>query len=450
MKNAIRLLLIATVFSGCCGQKLLQRYAKLDRIPPKNDTVTNGPEVYVSARDVPVPPTPNPFVLTDHGQAAYIAALSAKTNNLTDFQSNLFPDLSDYVKTPSSIDDRVFTKRLLLTVLNHTPFEADRITKVSIRIFLNTNVSNLKIETFDKITTQYQTVDLGTVNQADALSGTASASYGLTGPSTSVAGGSTSTTTNNPDGSVVTTTPVTTTGTATGPAYGIGVSGTASRTTTSQVDYQSRFIALTGYFKNDSLVFDEESQIGLNLTGNIVSDIKFKFTDKGTSKTMTYSVGNLTTDATINPRDKVKIKAVPVYESSLPDKLELPVSYEITVRHVINDKGRMTVPESDDEIAYYTVAGTTKANMVLVTRDDLTVKKWLIGKGNVTLKINDTILGTSGTMLFTSYDNCASFLRWLRKTPLIVGGIKCGDYEFVTSDGSSLASLIAAAQVSQL
>jgi len=405
--------------------------------------------VYASARDIPATAQPNPFVLTDHGQAAYITALGAKTNTLKDFQANLFPDMSDYAQAPSSIDDRVFTKRLLLTVLNHTPYEADRITKVSIRIFLNTNVSNLKIETFDKITTQYQTVDLGTVNQADALSATASASYGLTGPSSSVAGGSTSATTNNPNGSVVTTTPVTT-GTATGAAYGVGVSGTASRTTTSQVDYQNRFIALTGYFKNDSLVFDEESQMGLNLTGNIVSDVKFKFTDKGTTQTKTYVAGNLMNDAVVNAPDKIKIKVVPVYEASLADKLDLPVSYEITVRHVINDKGRQTIPESDDEIAYYIIAGTTTTNMTLVTRSDLTVKKWYIGWGNATLNIKDTILGTSGTMLFTSYDNCAAFLRWLRRTPLVAGTIQSGDYKFITSDGSGLATLIANGDIQQL
>lgn len=449
MKNTIGILIIASLLSAGCSQKFLQRYAKLDKVPPKNDTVINGPAVYASARDIPAPGQPNPFALTDHGQAAYFAALGAKTNTMKDFQANLFPDMTDYIKAPSSIDDRVFTKRLLLTVLNHTPYEADRITKVSIRIFLNTNVSNLKIETFDKITTQYQTVDLGTVNQADALSATASASYGLTGPSTSVAGGSNSTTTNNADGSVVTTTPVTTTGTATGPTYGIGVNGTASRTTTSQVDYQNRFIALTGYFKNDSLVFDEESQMGLNLTGNIVSDIKFKFTDKGTTKTMTYAVGNLMNDAAVNTPDKIKIKAVPVYEASLADKLELPVSYEITVRHVRNDKGRQTIPESDDEIAYYTIVGTTKANMTLVTRDDLTVKKWYIASGNVSLNIKDTILGTSGVMLFTSYDSCASFLRWLRRTPLVAGGIQSGDYKFTPANGD-LVALIANGTVTQL
>ncbi|MDB5141081.1 MAG: hypothetical protein JWR12_2997 [Mucilaginibacter sp.] len=437
MRKSVKLLLLLPFISACCSQKLTQRYAKLIAPAVKNDTVTTGIEVYASARDAPAAaPVANQYVLTDHGQAAYISAVAQKAKDLDELQANIFPDVSGLDKGPSSVDNTVFTKRLLMTVLSHTPYEADRITKLSIRIGLNTSVSGLKILTFDKITTEYQTIDLGTINQANAFTAGATASYGLTNTGTSsTAGGTTTNTVTNPDGSVVATTnPVTTTGTSVSPTFGAGLSATYSNTTTEQVDLKNRYIALTGYIKNDSLVFDEESVTGVNLTGNIVSDIKFKFVNR--APTRTYSVSNLSKNGKQLGPDAIKIKVLPVLEASLPGELKLPVTYTITVRHVINPAGRKTVAESDDEISYFTVSKSTTTDLTLVNKEELTVKKWYIAADTNSLNIVDSITGDGGVMFFTSYDNAISFFKWLKRTPLDkTGGLTAGDYKFVGALG---------------
>jgi len=428
------------IIASGCSPKLTQRYEKL--LPPvtnDNSDVTSGIEIYAAARDVPGAVVVNQYNLTDHGQAAYINALSAlKPKDADALQANLFPDVSGLDKGPSSIDNTTFTKRLLFTVLSHTPYEADRITKLSIKVHLNPKVTNVKVLTFDKITTEYQTVDLGGISQTGALNLGATANYGVAGKiTTGTAGGTTSTTVTNPDGSsVVTGLPSTTTGSELDPSFGVGLSASYSNSTTQTVNLKNRYIALTGYIKDDVLTFDEESITGVNLTGNILSDIKFKITDK--SDTYTYSVSNLTTDGKPTDPDKIKVKVVPVYEPGIKGPLTMTVDYDITVRHVINEDGRKTISESDDEIAYYTISKkSTAVDLTLENRDDLVVKKWFIGIGTNALKVTDLVTLDSGIMYFTSYDNCLAFFRWLKKVKFDPKtGLISGDYQFVPTSGT--------------
>jgi hypothetical protein len=446
MKKKIGMLFILALCTGCASQKFTRRYAQLDDPAPINPEVTKGIEVIATARDVPQPTVAaNKYVLTDHGQAAYIQAIAAKAGNIDDIQGNLFPDVSGLDKGPSSIDNTIFTKRLLLTVLNRSSYEADRITKLTVKIKLNTNITGLKILTFDKITTEYQTVDLGTINQANAFSATASASYGLTGPTGSTAGGTTSNTTTSPDGSsVVTTTPVTTTST-TGPTLGASLGATYSNTTTEQVDLKNRYVALTGYIDGDYLVFEEESVSGVNLTGNIISDIKFEFSGK--ESTNAYSVSNLEKAGAPISSDKIKVKVVPVFETTLVGALQLPVEYSFTVRHIINEKGQRTISEADDEIGYYKDKKNVATNMTLVSNKELSVKKWEIGDGVNALNIGDKISGITGVMYFTSYDSCLSFYKWLKKSVADPHtDFSKGDYDYSPSNGK-LTDFIKTAKV---
>ena len=439
-KLALYLTVFSISFYGCGNQKLLQRYSELSKPNLNNDSsVTKGIEIYASARDIQVPTISNQYVLTDHGQAAYINALSAlKPKDFDALQSNLFPDVSGAEKAPSNIDNTTFSKRLLFTVLNNSPYQADRITKLSIKVHLQPSNSNIKILTFDKIITEYQTVDLGSINLSNSLTLGASANYGITGKTTSsTIGNSSTTTTLNSDGSsVVSTNPLTTTGSELDPALVAGLSATYTHTYAEQANIKNRYIALTGYIKDDVLTFDEESISGVNLTGNIISDIKFKITTK--SDIYTYNASGLITDSKPSTPEKVKIKAIPVYEAALPGELSLPVDYELTIRHVLNTKGQKTFAEGDDKVSFYTKKGSTSTNLMLENRDDLKVKKWFIAINTNTLNIVDTILGKSpGIMYFTSYDACVAFFRWLKKVlPQNSDDLIIGDYKLLPTSGT--------------
>jgi|GEM_PF-2924350 len=449
MKHLLFLFFILIVLSSCSSQKPLQRYHSIELSPRPNNLVTDGIQVFATAREASQAPSnpSSPYVLSDHGQAAYISALALmiKDKDIDAFQDNLFPDLSDLDKVPSQIDNTVFTKRLLLTLVSNTPYEADRITKVNIRIPLNSNITSLKILNWDKITTDFETIDLGTINQANSLTLAGNLGYSQTGPSSSIVGASSSNTINNPNGSTVNTSPVTNSG-LTGPSLGAGLNGSYSNTTTSQVNYKNRYIALTGYFRNDSLEFDEQSVLGVNLAGNILSDIKFTFQRR--SSLTTYLVSNLRKGGKILGLDKISIKQIPVFEPSLPDDLQLPIDYIFTVRHVLNEDGKKTVPEYDDDIAYYTVQKRVNANLTLVSKQEMTVRKWTIRDKSNTLRIKDKYLGTSGYMFFASLDNAKAFLRWLKQIPLDKNGhLSTTDYEF-TEDTGHLKAFIDSATVS--
>jgi hypothetical protein len=440
-KQILQIIAVSIVLSGCCGTKLTQRYRKLTPLEDKDKPadVTSGITINSAARDVPAAIVANQYVLTDHGQAAYINALSAlKPKNADELQSNLFPDVSGLDKGPSSIDNTMFTKRLLFTVLSNTPYESDRITKLAIHVHLDSKVTKIKILNFDKITTEYQTVDLGTINQSNALTLGATANYGVAGKiTTGNTGNTTSTTVVNPDGStVVTGNPSTTSGSEIDPSFGVGLSASYNRSTSETVNLKNRYISLTGYIKDDVLTFEEESITGVNLTGNILSDIKFKITDKTT--TYAYSVSNLTTENKLSDPDKIKIKVIPVFTPTTIGALNLKVDYDYTVRHVINENGRKTFSESDDDISYYSITTKDKpVDMSLENRDDLIVKTWFIGIKSNALQVKDIVSGKdAGNMFFTSYDNCVSFFRYLKKVKLTNGKLICGDYEFSASTGT--------------
>lgn len=445
MAKKICYFVILLIIGSCTNPKLTLRYKKLVNDPPVNAEVTNGIEIFASARDIQIAaPQTSQYVLTDHGQAAYINAVATKAKDLDELQSNLFPDVSGFDKAPSVIDNTSFTKRLLLTVLNKTPYEADRITKVSIKIDLNTNVSNLKILTFDKIITEYQTVDLGSINLSNTLNMGATASYGIAGKVSGSTGGGTSiTTVNNDNGNIVTGSPVTTNGVEIDPSIGVGVSAAYNRSYAEQINLKDRYIALTGYMKGDSLTFDEESVTGVNLTGNILSDIKFRFTNF--ANTRSYNVSDLTSNGKLQDANKIKIKVLSVFEPTIPNDLKLKVNYDITIRHVINKKGQRSNTESDDKIAYYNVKKSTIMDITLVTKDELSIKKWCITDGTNDLQITDLISNRTGVMYFTSYDNCVSFYRWLKKSTLEKELIS-NDYKLSSSAGD-LNNLIGKATI---
>ncbi|MBK9513137.1 MAG: hypothetical protein IPO05_05795 [Flavobacteriales bacterium] len=112
------------------------------------------------------PSTKDVTNLAEDGQQAYVQAMAEHAKSAEELAGHMaLPFKRGSAAT--ILDMTTFKKKIVFSIVHHSSDPADRIAELKIRLAL-TNDSMYEFLTWDKIVTQYSTVELGTI----ALSGT--------------------------------------------------------------------------------------------------------------------------------------------------------------------------------------------------------------------------------------------------------------------------------------
>ncbi|MCU0469505.1 MAG: hypothetical protein MUF58_12975 [Arcicella sp.] len=363
--NILILLAIAFLLNACSySGRLTRRYAGMT--PIKIDTIGKciGINSYVIEKEKPAaPPKKTIFDLTSEAQKELIKQIGINETLSTSIIKNVASSLS-LPSTPNTsnlniVDMTVFTKTLVITTKNLLHFPANRISKMNINLKFD---DRIKLLSCNKLTTDYQSIDIGKLNYSNSNSAelTGNLSSGLT----SVAG-STGSLANEMTNTLINGTNVTNTGnnvskntngnTSTNTETGVNTQGltgklSASRSFAEEVWLKQRIVTLSASITNNTLSLYQDGISGVDLTGNIITDIVF---DGNSAKqdvvTDTYfSIGDLTNNNVFNDAAKLKITETIVSYFNFTEDITATISFNADYRHVIS--GDNTITESDDKI----------------------------------------------------------------------------------------------------
>ena len=376
--------------------ELTKRYKSF--ILSENDSIIKKyieVNAYLIEKDKVEKPKPKTiFDLSPQGQAALIREISYKETGTDKLLAALKNNLSS--KTTNSddiIDDSQFERRIVLSIKNTSHIPADRIQRITITLFIDTIV---QMKSCDKLTTAYQTLDLGKTNytstQNAEITGNASIGAGRTG--STVSNNDTIHTTSN---------------------SGAGFSGklSATHTYSEEVLLKQRIVALNSSLTDNTLSFYQESIAGIDLTGNTLIDITFRIKD--VESAITYAFLNLVKNDTINDSSKIEVNETKLIYPNLKKDVKADVKFEADYRKVT--KHDETISESDDSVILY-YGKATNSQVLLIPKNLLKPNLYILASANdkdkMPVQIKNPASITSGDLLFNSYDEARDFLLWLK------------------------------------
>ncbi len=416
---------IAIVLASCCVAKstLTKRYKSIKLIE-NNDTI--GKYVKVSAYliekekvDEQKPKTI--FDLSPQAQSSIIKEISKKETGTSKFIAVLTDSLSfkPIKKTDDIINDYQIERRIVISVINKSHIPADRISRI--KITLAFDKKNLKILSCDKLITAYQTLDIGKTNY------TSTKNAEIVGNASIGAGTKSINVLSNQD----------TIGASAETNAGFSGKLSSTRSYSEEVLLKQRIISLNTELDKNKLSFYQEGISGIDLTGNILADVKLEFIDLNVDKV--YSFTNLKTGDKFNEPSLIKVndKTI-IYPNLSKDKnvgVKVSVSYEADFRKVI--KNHETISESDDSVKLYYGAQSNKDSLV-IPRTILMPALYKISlKGDSEhLPIQINFPNGSNELLFYSYNEAKDFLLWMiskfdkNKKEIPIGDSKFWGIEF--------------------
>ena len=375
-------------------QKAQLSYISVDGIALNIDTPQVAPKV-----------AKNVFTLSDHGQEAYINSLASIDKDSKKLQSDL-PNSLDPPDKNAPVTNTKFTKRLLFSIRDATPFEADRITRISITIPLQVT-GTIHITNIAGLQTEYASINTGTVSLSNALTLGLSGSIGYTG-------GKTNSTTNTDYGTSTNSSGVSnTSGGSSTPTAGVSANVANTRTFGESVTLNNRYVVLSFSVVGTNLTIYEESVSGVNLIGNVFADVTFE-TENPTSKSF-LTFGELFKGRTPVSVDSLPIDYSFVVDPSIEKDLVIPYQCEARVRHV--KQHYRTTLESDDVISYAEGTVVTGKELKILTIKENVSKDFdiedSVKQAYDRLMICDNITKQSTIMHFNDYYQALNFYKWL-------------------------------------
>jgi hypothetical protein len=358
------------------------------------------------------------FDLSPQGQKELIKALASKDTK-PDLLAKLASPLSNSKDGPSLIVDHTkFTRRLVFAVIDLSSNQADRITKANIILAVE---NPIKVVSFDKIITKYESVDLGKLNFSNTTNLGISASAGAGADV-----GDTSTTASVPASA--------------GFGYGINANASNSRVFSEEVNLKQRFVALSGYVTPKSLNLYEESTSGVDLTGNIITEVTFQYVGAEAVRA-TYQFSNLYDKNNKESKpDSVKVSEQYQVYPDVNDDISVTFNFGATIRKVI--KGDRTTSESDDEIVLKSGTTTTGQSILLVPKKLLVPKFWTVTANDRKLYIKSPLSDQPGILFFASLDDAEAFTFWLKKKSKdLNNGWLAGHQYHLTLDNGDLSEI---------
>lgn len=437
--NALIMFTIAFLLNACSfSGHLTRRYSGMT--PIKIDTIGKcvGINSYAIEKEKPAAPSKKTiFDLTSEAQKELIKQIGINETLSNNIVKNIASSLS-LAPTPNSsnlniVDVTVFTKTLVITTKNLLHFPADRISKININLKFD---DRIKLLSCNKITTDYQLIDIGKLNYSNSNSAelTGNLSSGLTsvvGSTGSLANEMTNTlingtnTTNTGNNVSKNTNGSTSTNTDTG-VNSQGLTGklSASRSFAEEVLLKQRIVTLSASITDNTLSLYQDGISGVDLTGNIITDIVFDGNSgKQDIATDTYfSIGDLTNkDNVFNDAAKLKITETIVSYFNFKEDITATISFDADYRHVVS--GDKTITESDDKIQllYGSTTpkqGTKPQTLTILRANQLNPKFWSLKlsdttKSKIPVKISSKT-GNTTELMFNSLAEIKDFIFWLK------------------------------------
>ncbi|MFN7912448.1 MAG: hypothetical protein ACK5QC_11545 [Bacteroidota bacterium] len=444
IKNLFGLFLfsfIATIIiSGCSTNGHLTRRYKCFTLKETNEInnyvkvdayiIEKEKEASISKKSI--------FDLSPQGQKELIKQIGLNETESDKIINTLLKPLSaSSTSNIEFVDYTKFDKRVVVTIKNISHYPADRISKINVRIKLD---DKLRLLSCNRLTTEWQTLDLGKLNYSNVVSGELSGNLSL--GSTLVNGG-TNGSSNEQTNTLINGTNTTNTGndvtkntssnTSSNSETGTSSQGlngklSGSRTFAEEVMLRRRIVSLNASISENTLDLFQESISGIDLTGNILADIVFD----GNSSNQNVAVEKVFTFSDLldinkkyNDPDKIKVKEFYVRYINYTDDLTASIEFDADVRHV--KRGDKTISEADDVVEMYTGSYAPKEKkdtskplaVVILRKDQLNPKFWVLQLLDETKsKIPVEILsptGTKGTLKFNSITDVKDFNSWLKE-----------------------------------
>lgn len=380
---------IALATAGC--STTLKRYNSA--LQPRDD----GNQVSATVFSLPLPPTESRTVLSlgERGQAAAVNALSTRTSTATDLLAALAAPLEAAPQVAYAIDRTKIKRRLVLSVRHDQRSLADRI--IALRVTISTSPGGARFLGMDKLTTKYETTDLGKV-VTTSQSGF-SAGLGATRSSEESDDGNKSTLSLAPTLSV-----------------------SAGRSVAEEMLLRQRYIAVSGELSEHSVTVILEGTPGIDLAGNTLADIDIGLPRDGVSWKVVSGLEDVfEKDGKLQCPSHATLRYTSVV---LPPSADVwaHIRAEYTVRHVVS--GENTLNEGDDKIELVSGKVADTDSLLLVGQRDLSAVLWAVYMDGRYLRVADAVplsamanrpTGSVGNLVFSNGTVARQFVRAIRE-----------------------------------
>lgn len=429
----ILLFFIILLVTGCSTNgHLTRRYKSLKMIEiPSIEKFVKVDAYAIEKERESAPSKKSIFDLSPQAQKELIKQIGINETESEKIINALSKSLSALLaSTIEILDYTKFEKRIVVTIKNLSHFPGDRISKINVRLKLD---DKLRLLSCNRLTTEWQTLDLGKLNYSNTISGEISGNLGfgsnLVNSNTNSLGGEETST-------LINGTNVSNTGSSLiKDSYGItasnsntgtnsqGLNGklSGSRSFAEEVMLRRRIVSLNASISENTLDLFQESISGIDLTGNILADIVFdgNSSNQDVAVEKVFSFSNLSdVNKKSNDADKIKVREFIAKYIDFREDLKATIEFDADLRHV--QKGDQTISESDDIVDLY--YGTFKSmpttpKVTIIRRDQLNPKFYV-------LQINDNSklpveivspTGTISTLKFSSVTDAKEFNLWLKE-----------------------------------
>ncbi len=383
MKTIIFSLLLSVLFASCSSFSghLTRRYRSIEVI--EDDSIIKervDVHAYTIEKDGSYAPK-TIFDLSPDAQAALISELAKKEVKTDAFISGLTRDFSSKLSDTTGIMDySLLETRIVVSIRNKSHQPADRIAKINITLTIDTTKNNsITFLSCNKLTTEYQTLDLGKLHYSNTQSGE------LAGKSFIAA---------NREGAT------------TIKGEGAGEAKlSANRSFSEEILLKQRMVASNAFITQNTLSLYQESIGGIDLTGNILADITLEIRNSLLNTEKTYSFSELSTQDVSNIKVSEKLIVYPTVEN-----LKVYITFEADFREV--SKKHQTISESDDKVKLY--HGEVKDANNVVILPIIKPKLWTLTFSELPLRIRNIHTNEEGDLLFHSHDDAKKMVAWLK------------------------------------
>jgi hypothetical protein len=388
---------LAILMSSCSfSGRLTKRYKSIDIIADDTFILKNiGVNAYVIEKESDAPKSKNIFDLSPKAQAALITELGKKESTTDKFLLGLTNNLSSKSNSSTEIIDySQFEKRIVISVRNKSHMPADRISKINVSLDID---SEVKMLSCNKLTTEYQTLDLGKLNYSNTQNAE------LTGNASIEAGSEATATGDKTTGKVIGKT-------------GAGLTGkiSASRSFSEEVLLKQRMVVLNAAISQNKLSLYQDGVSGLDLTGNILADVTLGIDNLKVEKV--YSISELLKNEVLNDATNIKVNEKIIIYPNITSDVKAIISFEADYRHVI--KRHKTISESDDKVKLYYGKVTNSVAEAIIPKSKIQPKLWKLTFTNDLIKLPIQIKSPaavgSGDLLFNSINEARDFVLWLK------------------------------------
>jgi hypothetical protein len=381
--KSVSLLLSLIVFLAACSPepKVLNRYADVSTKEATPDDLT--PLVSFFALPVPQDKTQRTiFDLTGPGQAALLNGVARVTETPEELRSAASANLEVAHAQPADIDLTTFKRRVVFTVERGSRRPADRIEWFKIKLAIES--PDYAFASWNKATTAYETIDLGTLKISQNRAAKISTSL-------------------NPADI--------------GLLKSVGADFSGSESLDESQDQRRRIVDLNVSLPDDAhAAIVRQGAVDRDLDGNTVVDFDIAYTKANGKRAITKFSNLLKSDGEPIKADAIKMDW---YEAYYPEKAEdiwATVNMEYYLRQVVD--GHKTINESDDEVVV--IHGEAKGQRrVIVSKADqeLTVWRFTGGGGFVSLESGGSLSCKeplkNSKLEFITEDEALDFYWWL-------------------------------------